>query len=101
MTHIGERKKGRLFPFNQKSVSSSFTKICQKCEIKDLRFHDLRHGAIGKLFTVGLRIEQVALISGHRDWAMLRRYTHIKARDVHKAFSDLLGAQAPKSLQAD
>lgn len=100
MTHVGERKKGRVFPFNQRSVSSSFTRICQKCEIEDLHFHDLRHGAIGKLFTVGLRIEQVALISGHRDWAMLRRYTHIKAKDVQKAFSDLLGAQAAKSLTA-
>ena len=100
MTHIGERKKGRVFPFNQRSVSSSFTRICRKCEIEDLHFHDFRHGAIGKLFSVGLRIEQVALISGHRDWTMLRRYTHIKAKDVQKAFSDLLGVQAANSQPA-
>ncbi len=97
MAHVGDRKTGRIFPYDQRSVSASFTRICKQCKIEDLHFHDLRHGAIGKLFTVGLRIEQVALISGHRDWAMLRRYTHIKARDVQKAFNDLLGVQASKA----
>ena len=29
-------------------------------------------------------IEQVALVSGHRDWAMLKRYTHVKAADLHR-----------------
>ncbi|WP_372029850.1 tyrosine-type recombinase/integrase [Pseudomonas kurunegalensis] len=95
--HIGDRKAGRIFPYYEKSVSSSFTRICKECKIDDLHFHDLRHGAIGNLFAVGLRIEQVALISGHKDWAMLRRYTHIKARDVQKAFNDLIGNQVEKA----
>ena len=94
---IGDRKSGLVFPYDRRSVSSSFTRICKKCEIEDLHFHDLRHTAIGNLFAIGLRIEQVALISGHKDWAMLRRYTHIKAKDVQKAFRDLLGAQDLKA----
>lgn len=97
MKYVGERKSGRIFAYNPGSVSTSFTRVSKECGIEDLHFHDLRHGAIGKLFTVGLRIEQVALISGHRDWAMLRRYTHIKAKDVQKAFNDLLGAQSVKN----
>lgn len=97
MQSIGDRKTGAIFPYDPRSVSASFTRICKQCRIEDLHFHDLRHGAIGKLFTIGLRIEQVALISGHKDWAMLRRYTHIKAKDVQKAFRDLLGAQDPKA----
>ena len=51
----------------------------------DLHLHDLRHEAISRLFAAGYRIEQVALVSGHRDWAMLRRYTHVKAEDLHRA----------------
>jgi hypothetical protein len=39
----------------------------------------------------------VALISGHKNWAMLRRYKHIKVKDVHKAFKDLLGVQDLKA----
>lgn len=29
-------------------------------------------------------IEQVALVSGHKDWKMLARYTHIRAKDLHR-----------------
>ncbi|HCL3539006.1 TPA: tyrosine-type recombinase/integrase, partial [Pseudomonas aeruginosa] len=56
-----------------------------KCGIEDLHFHDLRHSAIGILFELGLQIHQVAVISGHSDWKMLKRYTHIDAEDVHAA----------------
>lgn len=93
MKYIGTRKNGRIFQYNERSVSSSFTLVCKKLEILDLHFHDLRHAAIGNFFAVGLRIEQVALISGHKDWAMLKRYSHIKAKDVHAAFNSLLSKQ--------
>jgi hypothetical protein len=39
---------------------------------------------ISRLFAAGYRIEQVALVSGHRDWAMLKRYTHVHATDLHR-----------------
>lgn len=84
--YTGERKEGRIFSFNHRSVSASFTRVCQKCGIEDLHFHDLRHAAIGILFELGLTIEQVALVSGHKDWKMLQRYTHIKSENVHAAF---------------
>jgi hypothetical protein len=32
---------------------------------------------------MGLSIPQVALLTGHKTWAMLRRYTDIKPADVH------------------
>jgi integrase len=53
-------------------------------EWANLHLHDLRHEAISRLFAAGYRIEQVALVSGHRSWAMLRRYTHVKATDLHR-----------------
>lgn len=31
-----------------------------------------------RLFEAGLAIEQVALVTGHKDWKMLRRDTHLK-----------------------
>jgi len=84
--HIGDRKNGRIFNYNHRSVSASFTRVCKKCEIEGLHFHDLRHTAIGILFELGLQIQEVAVISGHSDWKMLKRYTHIDAEDVHAAF---------------
>jgi integrase len=43
------------------------------------RFHDLRHEAMSRLFERGLSLPEVATISGHKTWAMLRRYTHLSA----------------------
>ncbi|MBL4821255.1 MAG: tyrosine-type recombinase/integrase, partial [Gammaproteobacteria bacterium] len=53
-------------------------------DIEDLHFHDLRHEATSRLFEAGLTIERVALVTGHKDWKMLRRYTHLKPEDLHK-----------------
>lgn len=77
-------KDGRIFPFNEKSFSSIFPRACKELKIVDLRFHDLRHEGISRLFEQGYRIEQVALVSGHRDWKMLRRYTQVRAKDLHR-----------------
>lgn len=46
-------------------------------EIKDLRFHDLRHEAASYWFECGFPIQWVAQITGHRSWSTLQRYTHL------------------------
>ena len=74
----------RIFPYREKTVCSTFPRAMKKLGIEDLHFHDLRHEAISRLFEAGYRIEQVALVSGHRDWAMLKRYTHVRAADLHR-----------------
>ncbi len=53
-------------------------------KIKDLRFHDLRHEGTSRMFEKGFSLAEVALISGHKTWSMLRRYTHLKAEDLVK-----------------
>ncbi len=52
--------------------------LLKRCGIVDLRFHDLRHEAISRFVEKGLSLPEVALISGHRDYRMLQRYTHIR-----------------------
>jgi integrase len=74
----------RIFPYNHRTVSSYFTDAVKEVQLDDLHLHDLRHEAISRLFAAGYRIEEVALVSGHRDWAMLKRYTHVRAADLHK-----------------
>lgn len=81
-----DRKVGRVFPYAAASVSTAFTRACTKLHIDDLHFHDLRHKATSDLFRLGLEIPQVALITGHKTWTQLKRYTHTKAEDVHTAF---------------
>lgn len=73
----------RIFPYDSKSVSAAFTRACKDLEIEDLHFHDLRHEATSRLFEFGFQIPQVALVTGHKDWKMLRRYTHIRPEALH------------------
>jgi integrase len=72
------KSSGRIFPYNGRSVGTAFRRQCQKLKIIDLHFHDLRHEGTSRLFEAGFSIEQVALVTGHKDWKMLRRYTHLK-----------------------
>ncbi|WP_320409374.1 MULTISPECIES: tyrosine-type recombinase/integrase [unclassified Aureimonas] len=46
--------------------------------VEDLRFHDLRHEGVSRLFEIGLNIPQVSVVSGHRSWISLKRYSHIQ-----------------------
>jgi integrase len=66
----------RILPYKSESISAAFQRCCLRIGISDLHFHDLRHEGISRLFEQGLSIQEVALISGHKSWVMLRRYTH-------------------------
>jgi integrase len=60
----------------------AWKRLVKRAALVDLRFHDLRHEAISRFFEKGLRVPEVALISGHRDPRMLFRYTHPRAEDI-------------------
>lgn len=78
------RQGPRIFPHSSATVGTYFTRAVATLGIEDLRLHDLRYEAIRRLFDAGYRIEQVALVSGHRDWAPLKRFTHVRAADLHR-----------------
>jgi integrase len=73
----------RIFPYNHRSAGTAFRRACQDLKIEDLHFHDLRHEGTSRLFEAGFAIEQVSLVTGHKDWKMLRRYTHLKPEALH------------------
>jgi integrase len=72
------RSEERIFPYSTDAISAAFTRACKILGIEDLRFHDLRHEGISRLFEMGKTIPQVAAVSGHRSWTSLKRYTHIR-----------------------
>jgi integrase len=74
---------GRVFPHHHKSAGTAFQRACKELGIPDLHFHDLRHEATSRLFEAGLSIEKVALVTGHKDWKMLRRYTNLRPESLH------------------
>jgi hypothetical protein len=72
---IVTRGIGRVFPYHSKSVGAAFHRSCNVIDLNDLCFHNLRHERTSRLFEAGFSIQQVALVTGHKDWRMLRRYT--------------------------
>ena len=98
-----------IFPYCSDSISASFTRTCKFLEIKDLHFHDLRHG-VSRLFEMDWDIPRVASVSGHRDWNSMRRYTHLNGRgDPYKEWAWLdkviaapveLGARVPSEADS-
>ena len=86
---ISGHREPECFPYFSRSVGTAFRRACQELNIEDLHFHDLRHEAASRLFEVGFRIEQVALVTGHKDWKMLKRYTNLKPEHVHQVSASL------------
>ena len=70
--------KGRVFSGKPGSIRAAFGAALKRSGVSsDLRFHDLRHEAVTRLFEKGLNPIEVGMISGHRSMSMLQRYTHM------------------------
>jgi integrase len=64
------------------SISDRFARLTAKVGIDDLRFHDLRHEAISRMFERGMKVEQVRVVSGHRSLDQLSRYINLRPEDL-------------------
>jgi integrase len=82
---------GRLFSAKPGSIRSAFlialyraqaTQPESKIFLRELRFHDLRHEAVTRLFERGLNPIEVGMVSGHKTLSMLQRYTHLRSGDL-------------------
>ena len=71
-----------LFSMSSPMFRHEILKYRIKLDMEDWRFHDLRHEATSRLFEKGLNIMEVALITGHEDLRMLKRYTHLKPESL-------------------
>lgn len=71
-----------LFTVMPDSITQAFERACARAGIDGLTFHDLRHEATSRLFERGLTIPEVALITGHKTWESLKRYTNLKPADL-------------------
>lgn len=78
------KRVGRIFPYVEATVGERFREACSKLGIEDLRFHDLRHEGVSRLFEAGFSIPEVARVSGHKNWRNLERYTQIDPVSLHQ-----------------
>jgi len=69
--------------------------VVKAAEIKDFRFHDLRHTAASYLAMNGATLTELAAILGHKTLAMVKRYSHLTeqhtANIVNKMNQNIFG----------
>ena len=72
----------KLFRMSAPMFRHEIHKYRVKLDMEDWRFHDLRHEATSRLFERGFNVMEVALVTGHQDLRMLKRYTHLKPESL-------------------
>jgi integrase len=81
---------GRVFVAKVASIKIAFRNALGRARsdtvhgayLVGLRFHDLRHEAVTRLFEKGLNPIEVGMVSGHKTLSMLQRYTHLRSEDL-------------------
>ncbi|RWA53623.1 hypothetical protein AU476_13090 [Cupriavidus sp. UYMSc13B] len=72
-------------------LSKRFIDIFELAECPDLKFHDLRHEAVSRLFEkTSLSESQIMKISGHKSHRMMMRYANLRGSDLAAALGDAL-----------
>lgn len=77
-----KKNSGLVFDITPHAVSVAFSRAVTRAGIPNLRFHDLRHESVSRLFEKGLNSMEVASVSGHRTMIMLKRYTHLNIESI-------------------
>jgi len=62
-------------------IKTAFLKAVRTAGIKNFRFHDLRHCAVTNLRKAGVNDAVIMSISGHKTYAMFKRYNRIDRQD--------------------
>jgi len=82
------------------SIRKSFATALKRAEIKDFRFHDLRHTAASHIAMKGATQGELMVILNHRSPAMTRRYAHYSQQhiaDLLEKISSIIDQKGEKS----
>ncbi len=71
-----DASEARLLPMTENALRLGFQRLRKRAGLEHIRFHDLRHEAVSRLFEKGLTPPEVASVSGHRTLSQLMRYSH-------------------------
>ena len=83
------RFREKLFEINRDKFRHYFEQACFRAKVKNFRFHDLRACAITNLFVNGWSIAEVSVVSGHKTWSELKRYTRIQPDTLVSKINDV------------
>lgn len=65
-------------PYDQGALDKEFKKLLQQANLREIRFHDIRHTTTSLLLKQGVPIKVVQVMLGHEDISTtLRTYSHV------------------------
>jgi len=70
-------------------IRTPWGKAITATEIKDFRFHDLRHTAASYLAMNGASLAEIAEILGHKTLQMVKRYAHLSEQHTSKVLESM------------
>lgn len=79
-----------VFNLNYQTVYDHFQIAKNKAGIPDFRMHDLRACFCTNAILSGLSLPQVAALSGHKSWSILKKYTRIRAVDLKEKVNNIV-----------
>jgi integrase len=82
LRNLPRSSSGDVFGCSRNAVMMVWKRTLKKLNIENLCWHDLRHEATSRYFELGLNPMEVASITGHKGFAMLQRYTHLRAENL-------------------
>ena len=71
-------RDGKVIELSKGAARNGFDKARKKAGLETLRFHDLRHIAISRMWRSGMNALEISACSGHRDIKMLMSYSHFQ-----------------------
>ena len=74
-----------IFPYNSRSISAGWQRVRQKLGIENLRYHDLRREGASRLAEMGIPINIIARVTGHKNLNILQDiYAKIDIKEFGK-----------------
>lgn len=73
------------------SIDSAWRDAVQRAQIRNFKFHDLRHCCASYMAQAGVPLNVIAEVLGHRKLDMTRRYSHLTTQTKASAMLQSLG----------
>lgn len=77
---------GPVLPLSMSALRGAWERALKEKGIHDLRIHDLRHEATSRFFEKGMNPIQVATITGHKTYQVMKEYAHLRPKDLVNEF---------------
>lgn len=82
---LAKDSKGRVIPLEKQTLHSAFRAACDRANLANFRWHDLRHEALSRLAERGdLSVLELSAISGHKTLRLVQMYVQLHASQLAK-----------------